>query len=279
MGNKDINRARTTEDRRCKYPRQPKRHYATQILSFWFWLSLSRFPLPSFSRIPRKYRQRNRVQYSTMITSSVRAYELLSLYVTSRLSHPFNHLNTPGCPSQAPLVALSRIFISHSRGSPSTSNVNPFGHATALLALYVDNVRITPASTPNTVFLGLIPALPVVIFFFSFPLIKGRQFKEWLSGTLAGRGVCGTMLNSGVSVPKVTEVVNVARRKEGASSERMDRGISPLKYVSTAQTLRFHRVRTLSIQNPPLRSIIWKKSSYSLLRNQLKRAISKLDQK
>lgn len=36
---------------------------------------------------------------------------------------------------------------------------------------------------------------------------------------------------------------------------------------------------TLSIQNPPLRSIMVKKSSYSLLRNQSNRAISKLLQK
>ena len=37
--------------------------------------------------------------------------------------------------------------------------------------------------------------------------------------------------------------------------------------------------RTRSIQNPPLRSIIWKKSSYSFDRNQSNRAISKLLQK
>ena len=36
---------------------------------------------------------------------------------------------------------------------------------------------------------------------------------------------------------------------------------------------------TRSIQNPPLRSIIWKKSSYCLLLNQLSLAISKFDQK
>lgn len=39
------------------------------------------------------------------------------------------------------------------------------------------------------------------------------------------------------------------------------------------------KARTRSVQNPPLRSIISKNSSYSLLRNQSKRAISKLLQK
>ena len=52
-----------------------------------------------------------------------------------------------------------------------------------------------------------------------------------------------------------------------------------VNYFSFEDAWTMQRRRTLSIQNPPLRSIISKNASYSGLRNQSKRAISKLLQK
>lgn len=87
------------------------------------------------------------------------------------------------------------------------------------------------------------------------------------------------MLDGGVSVAEVAEVVDVAGGEEHAGGEGVDWCVAPLWYV-LANVTGGKRVvvRTRSIQNPPLRSIIWKKSSYSLLLNQLSLAISKLDQ-
>ena len=86
------------------------------------------------------------------------------------------------------------------------------------------------------------------------------------------------MLDRCVSVAEVAEVVDVLRAEQNACSERVDRRIAPLVSVSYTRWI-CEDLLTRSIQKPPLRSIISKKSLYSLLRNQLSLAISKLDQK
>ena len=84
-----------------------------------------------------------------------------------------------------------------------------------------------------------------------------------------------------MAVSEVAEVVNVFRAEKSTGGEGVDRGITPLDNVSgyRVDNKEDHAKRTRSIQKPPLRSIIWKKSSYALDRNQSSLAISKFDQK
>lgn len=71
--------------------------------------------------------------------------------------------------------------------------------------------------------------LPVVVLLKSFPLIRRRFLEVRLTRELsAERRVRRTVLDGSVTVSKVSEVVNVARREESTSSERVDRSITPL---------------------------------------------------
>jgi hypothetical protein len=89
------------------------------------------------------------------------------------------------------------------------------------------------------------------------------------------------MLNSRMPVAKVTEVMDILYGEESTGGEGVDRSVSPLLCLLAGWLLENHMYAKLtrSIQNPPLRSIISKKSLYSLLLNQSSRAISKLLQK
>ena len=51
----------------------------------------------------------------------------------------------------------------------------------------------------------------------------------WCARKLASRGVGGTVLNCGVSVTNVAEVVNILGTKEGNGGERVNGSITPLK--------------------------------------------------
>jgi len=76
---------------------------------------------------------------------------------------------------------------------------------------------------------------PVVIFFLPCFLIHGSIFKIGDSGQLSCRGVCRAMLNGGVSIAKVAEVVYVCRAEKDSRSKRVNRCITPLKAVSYAR--------------------------------------------
>lgn len=169
---------------------------------------------------------------------------------------------------------------------PPAHDVNPLSKAAPFLALHVDDVRVAPAPASHAVLLLLVPVLPVVVLL-EARLPGGRRvFEVGLAGELARGGIGGAVLDRGVSVAEVAEVVDVLRAEEDAGGEGVDGRVAPLGSMSVymvsgvwAMGVTGGTPLTLSIQKPPLRSIISKKSRYSLLRNQSSRAISKLDQK
>lgn len=124
--------------------------------------------------------------------------------------------------SHAPLLLL------HLRRCPTTGDVDPLGKTGAVLALDIDNVRVTSAAATNAVLLGLVPAFPVLVLLDSFPLVQGGRLKERGPGELSRRGIGRAVLDRRVSVSKVSEVVNVPRGQKSTGSQRVDGSISPL---------------------------------------------------
>lgn len=146
----------------------------------------------------------------------------------------------------------------------STCDLNPFRYAAALLAFDIDNVRIAATSATDSVLLRCIPLRPVVVFFSSCFLVSGGSLEIGFSFQLACRRIGGAVLDSCVSVAKVTEVVDVLWREKSTSGEGVNGCITPLFMDQQLSNMHSKMIRlTLSIQNPPDRSIILKKSSYS----------------
>jgi hypothetical protein len=71
---------------------------------------------------------------------------------------------------------------------------------------------------------------PVLVLLAALLLVLYRRVHEGDARTLARRCVRRAVLDGGVSVPEVAEVVDVARRQEGTSGEGVDGCISPLAY-------------------------------------------------
>ena len=166
---------------------------------------------------------------------------------------------------------------------PASSNIYPFGKTTTLLAFNINNVRVAPASAAYTVFLDRVRICPVFVFFNTLLLIHRGLLQKRLSRQLSCRRVGRAVLDRSVTVPEISEIMNITGGEKSASGQRMNRRITPLQPVSKGDKNindnNLCEIRTLSVQKPPLLSIISKNSSYSLLRNQSKRAISKLLQK
>lgn len=163
---------------------------------------------------------------------------------------------------------------------PATDDINPLGKTRSVLALNVNDVSVTPASAAHAVLLLLVPVLPVVVLLEARLLVQRCRLEVGLARQLPRGRVGRAVLDGRVSVAKVAEVVHVLGAEENTGREGVDRRVSPLHLLALARLSCCEtKKHTLSIQKPPLRSIIWKKSLYSLLRNQLNLAISKLDQK
>jgi hypothetical protein len=97
-----------------------------------------------------------------------------------------------------------------------------------VLALHVDDIGITSASAPHTILLDVIVVRPVIVFFPALLLVQCGQFQEGLARPLASGRVRGTVLDRGMSVAEVAEVVDVPGSEEGPGCERMNRCVSPL---------------------------------------------------
>lgn len=97
-----------------------------------------------------------------------------------------------------------------------------------MLALNIDNVSVAAASATDTVLLDLVKVRPVLVFLDPFLLIIGSLLEVRDTGKLAGRSVGWAVLNGSVPVAKVTEVMNITRREESTSGERVNRSITPL---------------------------------------------------
>lgn len=172
---------------------------------------------------------------------------------------------------------------------PPAGHVNPLGEAAAILALDVDNVGVAAAAAAHPVLLGGIPDVPELVLLQPLAVVQRGLLQVRVARELAGGRVGGAVLDRRVAVAEVAEVVDVAGGEESTGGEGVYGRVTPLdgdSVLAMAPTREMtkngeegQRARTRSIQNPPLRSIIWKKSSYSLLRKKERRAISKLDQK
>lgn len=127
-----------------------------------------------------------------------------------------------------------RLF---SRRSPATSNVDPFCQAASLFSFDIDNVRVAPATAAYAVLLDRIRRGPVFIFFESFLFVFRSHFQKRNARKLSSWCVRGTMLNGRVTVAKISEIVNVTRCEQCASSQRMDWRITPLLFREREQLI------------------------------------------
>ena len=115
------------------------------------------------------------------------------------------------------------------RRRPATGDFYPFSKAATLLSLDVDNVRITFASAANAVLLFRVPRVPVLVFFSPLLLILGCHLQELWPFQLSGDSISWAVLDGRMPISKVTEVMDIFGAEQSACSERMNRGISPLR--------------------------------------------------
>jgi hypothetical protein len=87
-----------------------------------------------------------------------------------------------------------------------------------LLAFDVNNISITLASTTDTVLLDRIGYRPILVFLLTLLLILGSLLKKRYVRQLSSWRVCGTVLDSSVSVPKISEIVDVSWGKKRPGS-------------------------------------------------------------
>jgi hypothetical protein len=113
-------------------------------------------------------------------------------------------------------------------GGPATSHLNPLIKTAALLSFDIDNIGIAAAAAANTVLFDRVRSGPVLIFLNPLLLIFGSPFKVRLARQLPGGSVGWAMLDGGVPISKVTEVMDVTGREKRASGERMNGSITPL---------------------------------------------------
>lgn len=116
------------------------------------------------------------------------------------------------------------------RRNVSTCNLYPLGYTASFLVLDFNNVSVAATSAADTVLFLSIPFRPVLVFLFACLLIERRLFEIRFSRKLPRWSVCRAMLNRGMSIAKVSEVVNVLWSKEGAGCKGMDWCISPLEH-------------------------------------------------
>lgn len=113
-----------------------------------------------------------------------------------------------------------------------TGNLHPLGNTTALFALYIHDIRVAPTPATHAVFLLWIPFRPVVVLLLARFLVQRGELEVWLAGQLARRRVRRTVLDGGVSVTEVTEVVDLRGGEQGAGGEGVDGCVTPLGQVS-----------------------------------------------
>lgn len=114
---------------------------------------------------------------------------------------------------------MTEAFVMALRRGPATGDLDPFCQTAALLALDIDDVGVAAASAADAVLLDRVWRGPVLVLFDSLLLILGGLFEIRLARQLPGGSVGGTMLDRGVSVTKITEVVDVFDGKESAGRE------------------------------------------------------------
>jgi hypothetical protein len=94
---------------------------------------------------------------------------------------------------------------------PTTGNVHPFCQARSLLAFHVNNIVVASTSAADASVLRSVPIFPVVILLIALGFILGRLLEILAAGKLEAWSIRRAVLNGGMSVPKVAEVVNILR--------------------------------------------------------------------
>lgn len=97
-----------------------------------------------------------------------------------------------------------------------------------MLAFDIHDISIAAAAAADTVLLDSIWISPVLIFLNALLLVFGGLFKVRLARQLPGGSVSWAMLDGGVPISKVTEVMDVTGREQSAGSEGMNRSVTPL---------------------------------------------------
>jgi len=120
------------------------------------------------------------------------------------------------------------IRISTLRRCPTSSHLDPLRETAALFTFDIDDISVTLAPTANTILLDRVRSSPVFIFFNPLFLIFRCLLQVRNAGKLSCRGIGGTMLDGGMSVSKVAEIVDVARGEKRTGGKRVDRGVTPL---------------------------------------------------
>lgn len=146
------------------------------------------------------------------------------------------------CPSASPLLSLMRSHIPSSLpplGRNKTScNLDPLRNTTSLLPLHIHHIRIASTPTPDSIFFLHIPLRPVLVFLSPSLLVLGSELEVRFPWELASRGVGGAVLDGGVPVAEVAEVMDVFRREEGAGCEGVDGCVAPLSKRVSMQSSR-----------------------------------------
>jgi hypothetical protein len=193
--------------------------------------------LSSFFRESRERRREVGTTYFSLLVlrGKAHAYKseiLLSFLLEAQipvLSSPLKGLLTAFLPKHSSQKS--------SRRHKPTSNIHPLRDTAPLFTLNIHNISVTSTPTPDTVLLLGVPLGPVVVVLFQELLIVSVdrcallleiRSEVGLAGQLAGGSVCRTVLDGGVSVAEIAEVVDVRGREEGAGCEGVDGCVAPL---------------------------------------------------
>jgi membrane protein required for beta-lactamase induction len=109
------------------------------------------------------------------------------------------------------------IFSAHRpsslRRNPAACNVDPLRQTATLLALNLRNVSVASTSAADAILLLAIPAFPILVLFQPLLLVGNGLLNIRLMLALARWCIGRAVLDGGVPVTKVAEVVDIARAK------------------------------------------------------------------
>jgi hypothetical protein len=111
---------------------------------------------------------------------------------------------------------------------PPPGNLDPLGGTRSLLVLDFGDIRVAATAATNAILLRIVPVVPVLVLGDALALVLGGLLEPGLAGQLLPGRVGRAVLDGGVPVAKVAEVVDVAGREEGAGRERVDGCVAPL---------------------------------------------------
>lgn len=100
-----------------------------------------------------------------------------------------------------------------------------------MLALDINNVGVAAASAANSIFLDWVWSSPVLVLFNALFLVFGGLLEVGFTGQLAGGSIGRAMLDRGVPVAEIAEVMNVSWTEESTGRKGMNRSVTPLRKV------------------------------------------------